>query len=76
MDEPKPKPLLARLGKNVKLARIERDMSQEELALDAGMQRSALSRLERGLIDPKASTIVKLAKALEVEPGHLFAGVE
>lgn len=29
--------------------------------------------MERGLRDPRLSTLVRLAEALEVEPGHLLA---
>lgn len=67
---------LKRLGKNVKLARIEADFAQDELSREAGTTRSHVSGVERGLVNVSAATIFKLAKALGVPPGRLFDGIE
>jgi len=47
-------------------------MSQEELALDAGMKRSYLSDLERGTRNPSVRALGRLADALNVDPGELL----
>jgi len=43
-----------------------------EFARIAGTHASEISRLERGLRDPRLSTIVRLARALEVPIGALL----
>jgi transcriptional regulator with XRE-family HTH domain len=72
MAKQDPQQFLQRLGMQIRLARVERGLSQERLALEAGMQRAALSRLERGMIDPKATTLHKLAFALDADAGEWF----
>ena len=64
--------VVALLGRNVRALRLERDMSQEQLALDAGMKRSYLSELERGLRNPTVRVLGRLADALNVEPDALL----
>ena len=50
--------------------------SMSDLARAAGTHASEVSRLERGLRDPRLSTMVRLARALEVPlSGRLGAGV-
>ncbi|MET0268382.1 MAG: helix-turn-helix transcriptional regulator [Duganella sp.] len=48
-------------------------MSQEELALAAGVDRSYLGRVERGDNNPAALTLVKIAAALETTVATLFS---
>lgn len=55
--------------------RIRRGISQEELALE-GIARSHVSDLERGLIDPKLSTILQLARIFGVRASVIVAEVE
>lgn len=73
MDE-KSSPALVRLGKNVKIARIEADFTQEQACLEAGLTRGNWSKLERGELNASAKTIIRVAVALGVDPGSLFAG--
>ena len=56
--------------------RKERGLSQEALALDAGIQRNYVSLIERGINQPTVTTIFKLAIALKVRPSELVALVE
>ena len=51
-------------------------MSQEQLALDSGMDRAYISRLERGLRGPTLETIFRLATILQVKPSYLVREVE
>lgn len=60
------------LGRNVRMHRQARGMSQEELALEAGMKRSYVSELERGLRNPTVRALGRLADALEVDPALLL----
>lgn len=48
------------------------DMSQEELAADAGLDRTYISQLERGQKSPTLTTLEKLATCLNVSPQHLL----
>ena len=48
-------------------ARAEQNISQEELALRAGTQKSNISRLESGTYNPSLDFITKLAKCLGKE---------
>ena len=64
--------LTAILGRNVREARKQRGLSQEVLALDAGMKRSYLSDLERGTRNPSVKALGRLAAALGVEPASLL----
>lgn len=62
----KKKPALARLRKSKKL-------TQEALAAMAGTSQVTISELESGqTLEPKFSTAVRLARALEVQPEVLF----
>lgn len=46
--------------------------SQEELAARSGVDKGAISRLERGLRrEPSYETVVRLARALNLEPEEL-----
>ncbi len=47
-------------------------MSQEAVALDAKVDLTTISEIECGLRNPSLKTIVKIAKALKVEPYELL----
>lgn len=64
--------LVSRLGKRVRILRIEAKLSQEELAFRAGMKRSYLSDLERGTRNPSVRALERLAVALQVHPTKLL----
>lgn len=64
--------LVELLGANVRRLRRERGISQETLALDAGMKRSYVSDLERGTRNPSVNALGRLAEALEVAPHILL----
>ena len=56
--------------------REERGMTQEQLAFDAGITSSALSRIERGLNSPGWMTVRRLANALNVSLVRLASDLE
>jgi transcriptional regulator with XRE-family HTH domain len=47
--------------------------SQDRLALEAGLTRGAISKLEKGDVDPRISTLAKIAHTLGVSLPHLVA---
>lgn len=57
----------------LRAVRLSRLLTQDELAVKVEMTKATISRLEAGLTRGRISTVRKLAKALEVEPGALMA---
>lgn len=64
------------LAELLKRLREDRGISQEQLAFDAGMTASALSRIERGLNNPGWMTVKRLAAALDVTLVRIAGEVE
>jgi transcriptional regulator with XRE-family HTH domain len=52
-----------------------RGLTQEQLALEAEMERSYVSDLERGTRNPSVKALGRLADALKVEPHLLLVPV-
>ena len=52
--------------------RVEVGVSQEKLALMAGLDRTFISLLERGLRQPSLGSILALSAHLNVSPDHLI----
>jgi len=59
-------------AKNLRRLRTAAGLSQEELAFRAGLDRTYISALERGLYSASIVTIERLAKALSVEPAEFL----
>jgi len=64
--------ILKDFGKNLQQLRTERGFSTRKFAYEADISPSSLGRLEAGLSNPTFTTLLKLAKALEITPGKLF----
>lgn len=64
---------LASLGECLKASRTGR-YTIEELALKAHVSAGRISQIERGLANPSFETLWRLATALEIPLGSLFAG--
>jgi transcriptional regulator with XRE-family HTH domain len=60
-----------KIGRTIREQRVRRFMTQEELARTAGISLRQLVRIEKNEVEPRFSTIRKLAKALGVEPSEL-----
>ncbi|MBU4348184.1 helix-turn-helix domain-containing protein [Patescibacteria group bacterium] len=56
---------LKKFGKQIKKARQEADISQEELADLVGINRTYMSRIERGISNPPIYTIHKIQLAIK-----------
>ncbi len=54
-----------KLGKKIKLARVELDLTQIDLARGIGVTQNNVSRYEAGISLPSLETLVKIAKALK-----------
>lgn len=64
--------VLIGLGAAIRNARLDLGLSQEALAVDAGIDRSYMGGIERGEHNLAAINIVKIANALKVAPSTLF----
>jgi transcriptional regulator with XRE-family HTH domain len=77
------------MGKVIKAARSQQGLSQSRLALRAGTDQAAISRIERGEIAPSVDTLERLLAALglrlapepvplerEYDPLHMQASLE
>ena len=60
------------LGENVRYYRKLKGMTQEQLAADAGMERSYVSDLERGTRNPSVLALGRLADALRIDASLLL----
>jgi len=65
------------VARNLRRLRVQRGISQEALAVDADVDRTYVSRLERSLENPSVAVLERLAVALEADIRDLFdpAGV-
>lgn len=66
-------PELRAIGQAIRLLRLERNMSQEELADVAGLHRNYIGGIERGERNVGIKAILALAQALAVHPARFFA---
>ena len=68
--------LAVAFGGVLRTTRNAAGLSQQELALEAGLDRTYISLLERGLRQPTLSTIFQLSRILQVKPSKLVGAVE
>jgi transcriptional regulator with XRE-family HTH domain len=64
-----------RFAVNLRRARTELGLSQEQLGSRCGLRRTEVSLLERGGREPRLGTIAELAAALATTPSRLCAGI-
>ena len=61
-----------RFGQNLKRIRTEKGISQGDIARTLKVNRSYISNIENGKMNPTLATIAKLAKAIEVSMDELL----
>ena len=61
-----------KLGKKIKLARIEKDLTQAQLAKKIKAKQKSISRYETGISSPSLETLVKIAKVLKKPAGYFL----
>ena len=61
------------LGKRIANLRKQKGMNQEEFADVSGKMINTISNIERGLSDPKVTTLMSIAKALNISMEELFS---
>jgi transcriptional regulator with XRE-family HTH domain len=60
------------VARNIRRLRVRCGLSQESLAVDAAIDRTYVSRLERGLENPTVAVLERLARALSADIEELF----
>ena len=63
-------------GAALRRVRLAAGMSQEQLGLEAGVQRNFISLIETGQNQPTITTIAKLARALGLRASELVVEAE
>jgi transcriptional regulator with XRE-family HTH domain len=57
---------------NLRRLRVQRGRSQEDLAVDAGIDRTYVSRIERGIENSTIGVLEQIAEALDSHIGAFF----
>lgn len=61
------------LASNLRRIRLEKKIAQEKLALEAGVDRTFVSKIERGIGNPSLEVLLKLANRLEIGLSELLS---
>ncbi|MFA6989582.1 MAG: helix-turn-helix transcriptional regulator [Candidatus Gastranaerophilaceae bacterium] len=61
-----------KLGKRIKYLREEKDLTQEQLAEKVGLSLDFIGKIEVAISKPSVDTLIKIIKALNVEPFEIF----
>ena len=65
-------PALVKIGEAIRRTRKDRGLSQELLAVDAGVDRSYMGGIERGEHNLTVMSLLKIAKALDCKASGLM----
>jgi len=60
------------IGARIQKVRKAAGLSQEDLALEAGLDRTYISHVERGTRNPTVIVLFKIAKALRTTPSEML----
>ena len=64
--------IFKKIGLKIKLLRIERKISQQDLAAACNFEKSNLARIEAGRTNPTVATLLKICQVLDVSTSQLF----
>lgn len=64
------------LGDELSEARLAQGLSQEQLAVQAGVTREYISKLENGRSSPTVDTLLAICSALGIKASQLIAKIE
>lgn len=70
-----PSDAAAHVGRQIHQARLHLALTQDDLGSASGIDSSNIRALESGRAMPSVHTLVRLAVALNVEPGQLLEGL-
>lgn len=64
--------VLRKFGQKIRAVRKSKNISQEVLALECGLEYSQINRIELGKVNTSISHLFLIAKALKVSPNELI----
>ncbi|EHR40471.1 helix-turn-helix domain-containing protein [Alishewanella jeotgali] len=64
--------LAKQLGENIRKRRVEIGLSQDNLALNANIDRSYIGRIERGEVNITVEMLCKIASFIKINPRELL----
>lgn len=64
------------VGKKIKEKRVQKKLTQQQLASDIDMEKTNLSRIEAGRTNPTLWTLLKISNALQIHVTELLEGIE
>ena len=64
-----------KIGKRIAMIRKRQHLSQDQLAIIADMDRTHLTRLEKGRTNPSVRTLHKIARKLRVKVSFLLGDI-
>ena len=67
--------VLVQLGKRIQFLRKQKGMSQEDRALESGVNKNYLSDLERGRRNPSLLILNRICYGLDIDLATLFKGI-
>lgn len=65
-----------KLGRNIKIERIRKDITQEQFAEQINMSLSFVSKVEQGLTSPTAIALFKMSNILNIHMEEFFKGID
>ncbi|MCK4125639.1 MULTISPECIES: helix-turn-helix domain-containing protein [Ralstonia solanacearum species complex] len=72
----RPAPILVALGERIKQCRHAAEKSQETLAVEAYVDRTYISSIERGVANPSVETLANICHALNITLAELFTPLD
>jgi len=63
---------VVRFGEKIREIRLQKKMSQSDVGLEIGIDRENIRKYEKGIQEPRLTTILKFAKAFEIDYNELL----
>lgn len=60
------------MGERIAFARVSKNLTQKELSTLVNVSESTLARFEKGMREPRASTVISIAQVLNVSCDYLM----
>ena len=73
MDNKAKKTILIQFGNTLRKLRLEKGLTQEQLANELGVEISQISRIERGVINTSITNLYAISSALNIDISDFFA---
>lgn len=68
-------PAAAEIGRRIRAARRELGISLEDLGELSEVNWTTIGKIERGVSSPTVESLIRIATALEIDPGGLVSGI-